>query len=270
MHPRAAWIKSPTRLPEQFSSVVDDPYKVRLEIFEGPLDLLLYLTKKDEVDVYDISIERITKQYLEYMKTFRMLNIDLAGEFVVMAANLMYLKSRTLLPKHVQPPEEEAEEDDPRWELIRQLIEYKKFKDAANFLQRRALQNENFFPAVPEAPDGMEVDDGAEAFPRDLGIFDLIRAFQSILDRFNDDTKVPELQEIVDERWTVADKIERLLQQVAPGQSIRFISLFVLASTRDEIIITFIAMLELIKMRQFRVNQDSMLGQITLTRNENT
>src|SRR5690606_21102356 len=115
---------------------VEDSYKVRLDIFEGPLDLLLYLIKKDEVDVYDISIERITRQYLDYMDTFKMLNIDLAGEFVVMAANLMYMKSRTLLPKQVQPPDEDAAEEDPRWELIRQLIEYKKFKDAANFLQR--------------------------------------------------------------------------------------------------------------------------------------
>ena len=103
----------------------DDSYKVRLDIFEGPLDLLLYLIKKDEIDIYDISIERITKQYLEYIETFKLLNIDLASEFIVMAANLMYIKSRTLLPRSEQPPEEDAEEDDPRWELIRQLIEYK-------------------------------------------------------------------------------------------------------------------------------------------------
>ena len=102
-------------------------YKVRLDIFEGPLDLLLYLIKKDEVDIHNISITRITSQYLEYIDTFRLLNIDLAAEFVLMAANLMYLKSRTLLPRQDQPPEEDAEEDDPRWELIRQLIEYKKF-----------------------------------------------------------------------------------------------------------------------------------------------
>lgn len=250
--------------------MVEDPYKVRLEIFEGPLDLLLYLTKEDEVDVYDISIERITSQYLDYMSTFKMLNIDLAGEFIVMAANLMYMKSRTLLPKVVQPPDEEADEEDPRWELIRQLIEYKKFKDAANYLQRRALQNEDYFPAVPEAPEGMEVDDGELAFPRDLGIFDLIRAFQTILDRFQNETRVPELREIFDDRWTVADKIEYLLKEVPAGHSVQFISLFAKAGTRDEIIITFVAMLELIKLRQFRVTQDDMLGQITLTRNDNT
>ena len=93
-------------------------YKVSLDIFEGPLDLLLNLIKKDEVDVQDVSIERVTQQYLDYMQTFSMLNIDLAGEFIVMAANLMYIKSRTLLPKHHQPPEEDVEEEDPRWELI--------------------------------------------------------------------------------------------------------------------------------------------------------
>ena len=102
-------------------------YKVKLEVFEGPLDLLLYLIKRDEVDIYDISIERITKQYLEYLETFRILDLEIAGEFVVMAANLIYIKSRNLLPVHEQPPEEEVEEEDPRWDLIRQLIEYKKF-----------------------------------------------------------------------------------------------------------------------------------------------
>ena len=94
-------------------------YRVKLEVFEGPLDLLLYLIKKDEVDIYDISLERITAQYLEFMDAFKVLDLDIAGEFVVMAANLIYLKSRALLPVHVQPPDEEAEEEDPRWDLIR-------------------------------------------------------------------------------------------------------------------------------------------------------
>src|ERR1700709_1989795 len=105
-------------------------YKVKLEVFEGPLDLLLYLIKKDEVDIYDISLERITSQYLEFMEAFKALDLELAGEFVVMAANLIYLKSRALLPVHVQPPEEETEEDDPRWELVRQLLQDTKCTDA--------------------------------------------------------------------------------------------------------------------------------------------
>src|SRR5881392_1202200 len=124
---------------------MESDYKVKLEIFEGPLDLLLYLIKRDEIDIYYISLERITRQYLEYIQAFKELNIDLAGEFVVMAANLIYLKSRSLLPVDQQPPDEEAEEDDPRWELIRQLIEYKKFKEAAARLHDRALELENLF-----------------------------------------------------------------------------------------------------------------------------
>src|SRR3989449_5274190 len=117
-------------------------YKVKLDIFEGPLDLLLYLIKQDEIDIYDISLERITSQYLEYLQAFKELNIELAGEFVVMAANLIYLKSRSLLPVDQQPPEEDAVEEDPRWELIRQLIEYKKFKEAAEELHLRQLEQQ--------------------------------------------------------------------------------------------------------------------------------
>src|SRR5258706_7208071 len=105
-------------------------YKVRLEIFEGPLDLLLYLIKRDEIDIYDISLERITRQYLEYLQAFKELNIELAGEFIVMAANLLYLKSRSLLPTDQQPPPEDAEADDPRWELIPQLIEDQKLQES--------------------------------------------------------------------------------------------------------------------------------------------
>jgi segregation and condensation protein A len=124
-------------------------YKIQLEVFEGPLDLLLYLIKKEEVDIYAVSIERITRQYLEYVDTFRLLDLQIAGEFVVMAANLIYLKSRSLLPVHQQPPEEDAEEEDPRWNLIRQLVEYKKFKDAAAALHLREQEQENIVPRVP-------------------------------------------------------------------------------------------------------------------------
>ena len=124
---------------------METDYKVKLEIFEGPLDLLLYLIKQDEIDIYEISLERITSQYLEYLQAFKELNIDIAGEFIVMAANLIYLKSRSLLPVDQQPPDEDAAEDDPRWDLIRQLIEYKKFKEAAAQLQTLALEQERIF-----------------------------------------------------------------------------------------------------------------------------
>jgi len=241
---------------------MEDPYKVRLEIFEGPLDLLLYLVRKDEVEIHDVSIERITKQYLTYMNAFKMLNIDLASEFIVMAANLMYIKSRTLLPKHDQPPADDAEEDDPRWELIRQLIEYKKFKEAAQFLEKRAYTQADLYPAQPEAahlpptPTGMP----------EVGIFDLIRAFQKLLNKIH----VQDLREIVDDRWTVADKIEYLLLVVPPGEAVRFTSLFAQATTRDELIVTFIALLELMKLRQLRITQNHLLSEIVIYRNENT
>jgi segregation and condensation protein A len=117
---------------------MESDYKAKLEVFEGPLDLLLYLIKKEEVDVFDIPIERITNQYMEYLALMKLLNLEMAGEFVVMAATLMYIKSRMLLPEDQQVTDTEAEEgEDPRWELIRQLVEYKKFKDAALQLGRR-------------------------------------------------------------------------------------------------------------------------------------
>ena len=127
---------------------VQDEYKVKLEVFEGPLDLLLYLIKKDEVDIYNIPIELITRQYMEYLTLMRMLDLNIAGDFLVMAATLMMIKSRMLLPVE-ERPELEPEEDDPRWELVRQLIEYKKFKDAAGTLQQQELLQENMFFLAP-------------------------------------------------------------------------------------------------------------------------
>jgi len=240
--------------------VESNDYKVRLEIFEGPLDLLLYLIKKDEVDIHSISIERITHQYLDYINTFKLLNIDLASEFIVMAANLMYLKSRTLLPKSEQPPEEDAEEDDPRWELIRQLIEYKKFKDAAGFLSRKEIELEDSFAHQPDAGD---LPDEEPPQLAEVSIFDLIRAFQNVLKRFDQ----PEsLTDIIDDRFTVSDKIDMLMKRIAPGESMRFDQLFQEASSKSEVITTFLALLELMKLNQFMVRQNTLLGEILIER----
>ena len=235
-------------------------YKVRLEIFEGPLDLLLYLIKKDEVDIHAISIERITRQYLDYINTFKLLNIDLASEFIVMAANLMYLKSRTLLPRVDQPPEEDAEEDDPRWELIRQLIEYKKFKDAAGFLSLREIEQEGRFAHQPDASDTPAEEAPALA---EVSIFDLIRAFQNVLKRFEESH---DFGDIVDDRFTVSDKIEMLMGKLQPGESRRFDELFQSATTKAEVIVTFLALLELMKLNQFVVRQNELLGEIVIER----
>jgi len=240
--------------------VESNDYKVRLEIFEGPLDLLLYLIKKDEVDIHAISIERITRQYLDYINTFKLLNIDLASEFIVMAANLMYLKSRTLLPRVDQPPEEDAEEDDPRWELIRQLIEYKKFKDAAGFLSIREVEQEGRFAHQPDAPE-LPVEETAPL--AEVSIFDLIRAFQNVLKRFEESH---DFGDIIDDRFTVSDKIDFLFKQFAPGEAKSFETLFQSATTKAEVIVTFLAMLELMKLNQFIVRQSDLLGEIVIER----
>src|SRR6516225_2486915 len=217
-------------------------YKVRLEVFEGPLDLLLYLIKREEVDVYDISIERITKQYLEYLDTFRMLDLELAGEFVVMAATLIYIKSRSLLPVHQQPPEEEADEEDPRWDLIRQLVEYKKFKDAATYLHQRELLQEGIISRVPDKPD---FGDLAALLKTEVGIFDLINAFQKVLRRIASQRE--NLREIFEENFTVSEKIEHILTVLRRISRVAFSELFAQAASRTEVVVTFLALLELIR-----------------------
>jgi segregation and condensation protein A len=236
---------------------METDYKVKLEVFEGPLDLLLYLIKRDEIDIYDISIERITRQYLEYLQAFKELKIDIAGEFVVMAANLIYLKSRSLLPLDQQPPEEDAEEDDPRWDLIRQLIEYKKFKEAATQLHDRALEQERIFTrdgsssAVIDAPLPLH----------EVGIFQLIHAFQEVIKRVE---AREDLQEIFGERFSVSDKIEKILERVGNGTPVRFSELFGQIVSRLEIVVTFLALLELIRLNQVRALQPKMFDEIEI------
>jgi segregation and condensation protein A len=233
-------------------------YKVKLEIFEGPLDLLLFLIKRDEIDIYEISLARITKQYLEYLQAFKELNIDIAGEFVVMAANLIYWKSRSLLPADQQPPEDDAEEDDPRWELIRQLIEYKKFKEAAAQLQLRQLEQEKIFSRAAGAPTLIAT---APLRLGEVGIFQLINAFQTVLKRV---AARENLQEIFGENFTVSDKIDEILQNVANRTSMRFSELFAAAASRVEIVVTFLALLELIRLKQVRALQQDPFDEIEI------
>lgn len=235
--------------------------RVRLPVFEGPLDLLLYLIKKDEVDIYDIPIERITKQYQQYLEMMKMLDLDIAGEFLVVAATLLYIKSRTLLPKDQQLPEEEAEEDDPRWELIRQLVEYKKYKDAAWQLHLRRNDQEKLF----ERGQAVEADGLAEMEPMlgEFSVFDLITAFQKVLDRANEKE---DLREIFEDRWTVGDKIQYLREFMGKRQRVFFQDLFAEAASRTEIVVTFLAMLELIRQKELRVLQSDAFGEIEIAK----
>ncbi|MDD5482852.1 MAG: segregation/condensation protein A [Kiritimatiellae bacterium] len=237
---------------------VQDELKIKLEVFEGPLDLLLYLIKKDELDIYDIPIERITNQYMEYLGLMRMLDLDIAGDFLVMAATLLMIKSRMLLPPEERPALE-PEEEDPRWDLIRKLVEYKKFKDAAGTLQEmEAIQGNSFLrqseePAIPQSPE-IELDE--------VTIFDLISVFNDALKKVQPEV----IGEIIAEGITVADKIEMLLAVIKEKTSIPFVKLFDQAATRHEIICTFLAVLELVRLHQINARQDKTFGEIMVLR----
>jgi segregation and condensation protein A len=238
---------------------MDVDYKVKLEVFEGPLDLLLYLIKQDEIDIYDISLERITSQYLEYLEAFKELNIELAGEFIVMAANLIYLKSRSLLPRDQQPPEEDAGEEDPRWELIRQLIEYKKFKEAAAELNLRALEQERIFVRETASASGIQ----EPLRLGEVGIFQLIGAFQTVMKRIE---ARQDVQEIFSEHFSVSEKIDSILQRIATNNRLRFSDLFGAAASRVEVVVTFLALLELIRLKQVRASQKNVFEEIEIAR----
>jgi segregation and condensation protein A len=235
-------------------------YKVKFEVFEGPLDLLLYLIKKEEVDIYEVNLTQLATQFIEYIDVMRMLDLDIAGEFLVMASTLMYIKSRELLPVDQQvTPEGEEEGEDPRWELIRQLVEYKKFKDAAARLHSLELRQEEVFPRLPVKPDF-----GTDNEPRgrpEASLFDLINAVNSILKRLN---QREDLRDIFEDKWTVSEKIEHILSELKQVRSLRFSSLFANATSRTEVVVTFLAMLELIRLKQLVAVQESAFGEIEL------
>lgn len=241
-----------------------DEYKVQLEVFEGPLDLLLYLIKKAEVDIYNIPIEKITTQYMEYLSVMRMLDLNIAGEFIVMAATLMMIKSRMLLPVDERPELEEEEGEDPRWDLVRQLLEYKKFKDAAGRLEEKEEEQENIFTAGAR-PLTAEADEAGVSL-QDVGLFDLIAAFNEILKR----ARPEQIGEIFAERFTVADKIEYVLRTIAEKRNVRFQELFGESATRHEIVCIFLAILELVRLRHVNVRQDQHFGTIVICAAEQT
>ncbi len=235
-------------------------YKVELEVFEGPLDLLLYLIKKDEVDIYDIPIEKVTAQYMEYLNLMRMLDLNIAGEFIVMAATLMLIKSRMLLPVEERTDEEEEEEgDDPRWELVRQLVEYKKFKDAAGRLQDNELHQEDIFGIGGQVLS--LASDESSVVLQDVSIFDLIAAFDDVIKN----AVTNEIGEIVGDSITVADKIDYILNIVKEKETVSFISLFKGEETRNGIICTFLALLELTRLRQLDLKQSDTFGEILIS-----
>jgi segregation and condensation protein A len=235
-------------------------YKVKFDVFEGPLDLLLYLIKKEEVDIYQVNLTRLATQFLEYIEVMRMLDLDIAGEFLVMAATLMYIKSRELLPVDQQQTAqgEEEEGEDPRWELIRQLVEYKKFKDAAAQLQVLEVRQEQSYTRTAPQPVVEE-----SAAPPEASLFDLINAVNVILKRLS---AAPESRHVFEDRWTVSEKIEHLLVALNSQTTLRFSELFAAATSRSEVVVTFLAMLELIRLRQLVAVQAEAFGEIEIRR----
>jgi len=221
-------------------------YKIKLDIFEGPLDLLLHLIKKNEVDIYDIPISVITEQYLEYIEIIKEMNLNLAGEFLVMAATLVHIKSRMLLPV----PEIEGEEGDdidPREELIQRLLEYQRYKEAGEDLAcRRRLGRDVFLKGPMAAPEGT-----AEDRPLNVSIFALVEALKDILQRAEGEY----VMEITAERFNVADKINHVLERLSESGSATFTSLFNEGAPRGEIIVTFLALLELVKLLLIKIHQ---------------
>lgn len=232
-------------------------YKVKLEVFEGPLDLLLHLIKKDEIDICDIPIAKITGQYLEYLEFMKLLDLNIAGEFLVMAATLMQIKSKMLLPQDEK--EEEIEEEDPRAELVKKLLEYKKFKEAATELYRKGLKHgDHFGRSVSDIDFDREKEEYFEA-----SLFDLITAFNKVM------KEVPKqlFHEVIKDEFTVEEKIHDIFHLLVKKPVLSFKALFKEARSKMEIITTFLALLELIRLKEVVVKQSKTFGDIKIERN---
>lgn len=244
-------------------ALLADDYKIDLEVFEGPLDLLLFLVRREEVDIYDIPIETIAAQYMQYLDMMRMLDLNIAGEFLVMATTLMMIKSRMLLPVEARSTDEDTDEEwiDPRLDLVRQLIEYKKFKDAAErLLELETLQAEVFVSGSEKPHFPTEPQETPQHALGDIGLFDLLSAFREVLDR----APTEPFGYIEPIRWSVPDKMELIGTLMKNGERVAFSHLFSPESHRGEIIVTFLALLELLRLRQILLFQNAAFHEILI------
>lgn len=241
---------------------MEDLYTIKLPAFEGPLDLLLHLIRENKIDIYDIPISFITGRYLEYIGIMKELNLEIAGEFLVMAATLIQIKSRMLLP-----PEEVAEGtaeqmEDPRLELVQRLLEYQAYRDAASILKEREDESLKIFSREPEeATEEQEGD--AEPYLFDVNIFDLLGAFRKLLE-----SAPPEVQSITKETLTVKDRMFVIVDRLEGSDSIRFEELFGEGASRTQLIVTFLALLELLRVGLARVYQEGEFGHIWIIKSK--
>lgn len=245
-----------------------DAFRIALPNFEGPLDLLLHLIREHRVDIFDIPLALIVEKYLEYLERMRELNLDIAGEFLVMASTLAHLKSRMLLPRQDVAAQEQVgevlsveEAGDPRAELVRRLLEYQKYKDSAEQLAKQDLLGRDVFTRnvpmeevpIPEEEVGLQ----------EFSVLKLIEALDRVLERLT-----PKVQhEVVLERLSLTEATLRVVERLRGQEQVTFVSLFPEGSTRQEVVITFLAILEMVKRRLIRVRQDEPLKDIFLMPN---
>lgn len=232
------------------------PYDIKIENFEGPLDLLLHLIRKNEMDIYDIPIAEITAQYLATIDAIKSLNLDIAGEFLVMAATLVHIKSRLLLPQADEESGEE-EEEDPRAELVRRLLEYQKYKDAAAELDTRELLGRDVFARTFPSPELADRDE--EEFQA-VGLYDLVEALRGLIR----DLPAETYHEVTAEQLSVVERINQILSRLAGQESMPFADLFPATAGRHEVVVSFLAVLELVKLRMIRLLQNMRFGTILL------
>ena len=241
--------------PERDDEARRDSYRVKLEIFEGPLDLLLYLIKKDEIDIYDIPIARITEQYLAYLELMQELDISVAGDFLVMASTLIYIKSKMLLPPEPKVDGEEDLSEDPRAELIERLLEYQKFKSASQMLYSRGEIESACYTRGP-----LETDSSNPEVSTTL--FDLLRVFREVLKRAEAQIEM----EIARDEMTIAEKLAQIHAMLEERERINVRELFEMSRSKRELIITFLALLELVKEWKIYLIQDEPFGEIFASR----
>ena len=238
-------------------------YKLKLDIFEGPLDLLLYLIKKNDIDICDIPIAKITDQYLEYIDMMKLMDLEVIGDFLVMAATLMQIKSKMLLPP--DPIQQLEEELDPRDELVKRLQEYKIFKEIAEKLKEKESFRQDFFGRNIDEELTKEIKEDAKEVYFEANLFDLINAFTKALRKFKEET----VYQVNKEEFTVDQKIHEVLHLLLEKESIMLTELFAKAKSKIEVIVTFMSILELIRLREILVRQKRLFDDIEILRNRN-
>lgn len=240
-------------------------YEITVDSFQGPLDLLLYLIEKDQVDIYDIPISQITDQYIRYIKDWNELNLDVASEFLVMAATLLEIKSKVLLPQKEEINDQIIEEEDPRQELIEKLIEYKKYKNISLYFKDKEKNEEKIIYKDPEY--FREFEEINEKIDIDLNL--LCRSFKDILikqDFANNENQ--RYHEIEIDTYTVQKKMEDIIYKMNQCNSIQFSILFQKCNSKNECIMVFLALLELIKLNKVIVNQNSLFEDFVIFKSQ--